>query len=432
MNIHPFSAQFQTHEPDAINLLETVATIFCSLAIAVVPIFSYQDGFSYIPQLFAFGSMVFALFLFPSRGVRLHTAMSAYLLLVIYSGFSALEYPETYEGYQSYVKVGLLALAAHVIFRMPKQLVILMCIYSSTAIIAVIINWSELQYLRSVSDIDQSILKSDRFSGIFGNANTAGVYGMTVIFSAMLAFRNFRHPIRWLVSSLGVGSGICLVFYSGSRKAMLGIVALCLCMPWLFQKLAKSNTRFQIGKYLLSGGGVVCLGLLAILILPNNDRFFDMFSEGKYADQSSIIRAEMFFKSIELWREAPFWGQGFDGFTRVGGFGVYSHTTFGEILCNGGIVGFFLISIFYLLPMSNLIRLIYYHSPNETFIRWLLVFIALFTMFSFFGVYYASRDLIPMCAAIYGYLLYNEKIFPNQPTYNCAEDKSFPVKHARP
>jgi O-antigen ligase len=114
----------------------------------------------------------------------------------------------------------------------------------------------------------------------------------------------------------------------------------------------------------------------------------------------------MALKAIELWFASPVWGHGYASFGQLSGFETYSHSTFTEVLCNGGLVGGILIAMFYLLPVRDLVRKIRstVDPPDRTFAISLLVFWALFMLFSIFAVMFESRDYIPMCAAICGYL----------------------------
>ena len=45
-------------------------------------------------------------------------------------------------------------------------------------------------------------------------------------------------------------------------------------------------------------------------------------------------------KAFELWSQSPIFGNGFEAFSKIGGFDVYSHCNYLEILCNQGIIGF--------------------------------------------------------------------------------------------
>lgn len=58
------------------------------------------------------------------------------------------------------------------------------------------------------------------------------------------------------------------------------------------------------------------------------------------SDASTIEREQMRQKAFELWGEAPFFGHGYNAFSTIGGFGVYCHCNYLELLCNHGIVVF--------------------------------------------------------------------------------------------
>jgi hypothetical protein len=63
-------------------------------------------------------------------------------------------------------------------------------------------------------------------------------------------------------------------------------------------------------------------------IMKTNDR-----------DYSSEERFAIFSEALNMFFQKPLFGFGPDGFLRYSYFGTYSHTTFGDLLCNFGIVG---------------------------------------------------------------------------------------------
>jgi hypothetical protein len=56
-------------------------------------------------------------------------------------------------------------------------------------------------------------------------------------------------------------------------------------------------------------------------------------------DSSTTTRFAMSREALRLWRNAPLFGNGFDSFRVIAGFGTYAHDDYTEILCDLGVVG---------------------------------------------------------------------------------------------
>jgi O-antigen ligase len=399
------------------SALDLAAASACSLAIAAVPVLSYQEGLSYIPQLLALLSLLTVATKvarqYP-KGVGVHRGMIAYGTLVLLFGFTLLEDPGIWNGYLTLIKVFGMALAAHFAFRSPKTLVILFGTYCLAAVITVAANWSDLQDLHYA--FETGAMKGQRFSGTFGNANTAALYGIMTSLSALIVVAGSKFKMRWLILCVGLGCGMLLVYFSGSRKGMLGLMLLALFSPFIVFEFRKIRLTTVLKFAALVP--VLLFGAWTLIVaLPNSQRLTDLFTEGADTDGSTAERYAMLIDAIKLWLKNPILGSGYDGFARHSAYGVYSHSTFAEILCNAGIVGMICIIIFYVFPVWDLARLII--MSNLIGLRslhvGLLGFWILFGVFSIFSVLFEARDFIPMGAAITGYLVATRRRrFPSQ------------------
>jgi len=138
--------------------------------------------------------------------------------------------------------------------------------------------------------------------------------------------------------------------------------------------------------------------------------------EGIGAESSSQLRLEMLEKAVELWLTNPVFGCGFDGFSHLSGYGVYSHTTIGEVLCNGGLVGLGLAGVFYLLPAVHLVVMARraQDAASARLALGLLSFWSVFALFSCFAVMLDSREYLAMYAGMCGYIQENRRTPPAQ------------------
>ena len=406
------SEEFRSEATQKRGLLGAAAAVVCSLAIASVPVFSTNQELSVIPQALAALGAGLALLTLLQRIPSVHIAMLAYGGLVLFWGITLLSEPELWIDYQSLLKVGLMALACHLVFRSPSQLLLLFGVYCATGVIMLLLNWQQLHTLSASMSGAYVLSERDRFAGTFENANAAGIYGVTLMLCGCIIFFNSRGWWRWPLAALGLVGGLTICFFSGSRKAMLGLGLLILVIPWMASRrpeaitFGRSRRRFRMAAILVLS---FAAGGLVFSQLPFAERLMAPFTEGVTAESSSELRFGMLVKALELWSTHPLFGCGFDGFSRLSEFGVYSHTTFGEVLCNGGLFGIGLLAIFYIIPARQLLRLLRRGVSGEQarLSIGLFAFWGMFTLMSFFAVLFDSREFVPMYAAICGYLQEN-------------------------
>lgn len=391
------------------GLVDQIAATVCSLAIASVPVFSTSQGLSFIPQALAALGAGLALLTLRKRIPSVHAAMLAYVGLVLFWGITLLSEPELWSDYQTLLKVCVLALACHVVFRSPGALLLLFGTYCATGAITLLLNWHQLQALSSSM---ATLSEKDRFAGTFENANTAGMYGVMLMLSGIIVWFNSRRWWRWPLVLLGLAAGLTMCFFSGSRKAMLGLGVLLLLFPWM-SSTGQPQTGLGGGRPWVRIAVLLAVSLVAggLLFskLPFVERLLSPFTEGVSAESSSDVRYGMLVKALELFAAHPLFGCGFEGFSRLSEFGVYSHTTFGEVLCNGGLFGTGLLVVFYLLPALQLPRLMSRRASGERarLAVGLFAFWGIFTLLSFFAVLFDSREFVPIYAGVCGYLQEN-------------------------
>lgn len=168
--------------------MEMAAAAACSLAIASVPVFSYQESYLFIPQFLAAVAIGFGV------SDLLAVAQTS-------SGHGGLRWagahfrrvgppmPGGLGQLSNHFEVCLLALVSHIVFRTPKQLLWLFVIYSSAGVVTLTLNWHELEGLRTSSAASGIGDSGERFAGTMQNAcHTAGMYGATATLGALIVF----------------------------------------------------------------------------------------------------------------------------------------------------------------------------------------------------------------------------------------------------
>jgi hypothetical protein len=384
----------------------SVPAAICAAAIAAVPLFHYTEGRSLIAQGLAVMAVIAAGTTLLHRWPPIDAAMVALLALVGFWGLSVVAHPEAWLSYQSLVKMCVLSQAAHMVFRTRQHVLLLFGFVGATGLVLVGMNWGELSQLRTSLVGSAGIpFDQERFAGTFANANVAGVHGVMVLVAAFIIFFNARHWLRWVVLVSGLTGGLVLCYYSGSRKAMLGLALMPMIVPWMGQSRDHEG-RIRWARWLLLAAGAVLVAGALLLNTPYLARLVRPLSDGPQVEASSSARMAMLTRAVELWSEHPLLGCGFGGFATLSGFGVYSHTTFGEVLCNGGLVGLTLVLVFYLVPATQLAGLAR-RPAGERDARLsagLLSFWGMFTFFSVFAVTLDPGEYLPICAGVCGYI----------------------------
>jgi O-antigen ligase len=390
-----------------------LAVLASTAAVASVPVFSHWPGMSHFTQLIAMSAVGMAGLTLFKRIPQIHIAVIAYVLLIAFWGFTVTS--DEWVSYISYVKLALMAIAVHIVIRTPKHLLVLLGIYCIAGSLAVVLNWTEIREIRYMMDAGATTAERMRLDGTFANANRAGAFAATVTVSSLVAFFNIRNGVRWLVLLCGVGSGLLIGGLSGSRMGMLGMLLAGLAVPVM--ATASDRRPFLIKAAKATGLAIVGGGLLlgALSQFPQFERM-KRLTEGAAADGSTETRWAMAQDSLRIWARYPIVGAGYRGFEKVSEFpGRFSHTTFGEVVANAGLIGFVLISLFYGLPTLHLYSLAHHSRSNQLrrLAVALLVFGAVFFTCSVFAVLHGSKDLIPIWAAVCGVVQHQRSVpFP--------------------
>lgn len=155
-----------------------------------------------------------------------------------------------------------------------------------------------------------------------------------------------------------------ICYYCGSRKTMLSLALLPLVVPVMALRRNPAG-RIRWATLLFVTGVTVLFSGLILANLPHLERLALTLQDGAQAESSSSVRLAMVERAVTLWADHPLFGRGFQGFARLGGFGGYSHSTFPEVLCNGGLLGMLLLGVFYIVPAWQLAGLTRARSQNS-------------------------------------------------------------------
>lgn len=173
-----------------------------------------------------------------------------------------------------------------------------------------------------------------------GPENNPNRLGILMVFGMFSVLYNKRTRVGELALTLVT---VLLFFYviilSGSRKALLSGGLLCLVWLISFVKDTQnlSNRKEKIIKY---GLVVAVLAIGSIYFLKNyvNTASFERLQK-LIAGGASSNRTEMYKEAVKFFKISKLFGVGFNQFRVLSSFKTYSHSTYAEVLADGGVFG---------------------------------------------------------------------------------------------
>ena len=169
------------------------------------------------------------------------------------------------------------------------------------------------------------------------NANTVG-YMLSV--AGLISFYLCSDKKKWYYALIGLF--FCfLSLFSGSRKVVV-ILGMGLCLLVFLSQKTKRRSFISLGLMIF----ILTVSLFAAMnweplyqIFGNRIALlFSVFSGGEI-DESTSIRIHMIIRGWELFSQKPILGWGLGAFTDIGGFGIYAHNNYIELLVALGLVG---------------------------------------------------------------------------------------------
>ena len=183
----------------------------------------------------------------------------------------------------------------------------------------------------------QQTTKLPREGSFLVNSNIYGIHLNLAIFFLLTVFFEVRSLfIKVLLVGIIVLAATQVVFYTGSRKGLLGLLFLGFLYLSIYFLVNKHHNIELILLFLLF---IVLISNFTLLLeqLPYGDRF--LYIEG---DTSFLTREAMIKTGLHLWAKEPIVGYGLEQYRVVSGFGMYAHNNYIELLVDGGLISFLL------------------------------------------------------------------------------------------
>lgn len=218
-------------------------------------------------------------------------------------------------------------------------------------------------YMYSSGMFDTAEEVGGRLGGtLTGNANNlAAIYMFAVCAAIYFIISAKKLPVK-LVFLACAALQVYVLMLSGGRKTF--IIPFAVLYIILLMKKDRKGKRHVILYTVIMAAAV----LLIYYLLVNVPAFYEtvgyriksfvdyMLGDTTAADGSIIERGLMRKRALDLWFEKPIFGHGLNMFTALGGFNVYSHCNYTEMLCNQGLVGFALYYSFMVYVLIALLK----------------------------------------------------------------------------
>lgn len=251
--------------------------------------------------------------------------------------------------------------------------------------------------LSVLSATDDIQLKLSIDSGANLSANDVGAIMSFGCFAILFAWgkRGRSSPFLSAIKALGIIACICVIFLAGSRKSIIAVVIMAVCMILLcFRDYGRVfNARKIVTVLVIVGIAYVFVSNTLFPFAEQTNLYNRMFGRGaEAAMESDAGRMNLYQLAFEEFLDQPLFGMGFNRFDKK--YGNYTHSTYAEPLACSGLLG-----LLYLYPYYSIVRKQLYLirvSPKGSYARLkhkeLFIYLCMF-LFTAAGIPYMYKDV---------------------------------------
>lgn len=235
--------------------------------------------------------------------------------------------------------------------------------------------------------------------GIRNNPNTLGI--MMVVGSGFLLYKLKTHNIlKTIIIFALVFLFSYVIILTGSRKAFLAF--LLIFALWLgiliLVELQKLNFKKQFVYFLIALASILIFNFAFYPFIKDSVLWGRLLTLLKTGDD---IRFDMYKEAITYFKCSPLIGIGYNQFRVLSKYQTYSHSTYGEVLANTGIIGFIIyFSVYFIILIKYLIKIFQttYHKHQY------VILLSLFGTLLFLGIgiihFYGKNSLYALAIII--------------------------------
>jgi O-antigen ligase len=380
-----------------------------------VPAFAYSEtlGLLMIPQIigallvaYALSDILRGLKIQIPKEIGLYSLMGLWAVVTYYFGVSPNEWRTLSLG--TLIKVVIATLACAQLVKNENDFFTALKIFVFSILFVYYQNMGDLQYLR----IADKIPEMDRFAGTFTDPNTAAIFSLTVIWASILLLLHSRKGLlSWIWFSVPIVISLLIIYYSGSKKGLMGLGLFVLFLTRLLYARQQSSF-YKKSLILLIAAALIIIAGYFIYRSPFFFRLEQLIYGGSTGD---VNRYYLLNDAVHVWLrnvKTFFIGVGYDNFRFVSDLQSNTHSTPLELLACNGIVGCSLFMGFLFLLFRKFV-LLYRWTMNPEIKRLFILIIIFLFVFSFFmltHVLHASRELLPILGALAAFGQYHLRL----------------------
>ena len=373
-----------------------------------VPAFAYSEslGLLIIPQIIGALLVAYAILdILGSLKIKIPYEIWLYGLMGLWAAITFIFGPRTGEwgtlSLGTLIKVATATLACAQLIKDETDLLTALKIFVFSILFFYALNRDDLQFLRVAGQITED----ERFAGTLINPNFAAMFSLTVIWASVHLFLHSRKKLlKGALYLVPIGLSLLVIYYSGSKKGLIGIG---LYVLFLARLLYLRQTSFYRKVFIiLASSSLIIVAGYFIYTSPFFFRIEQFIYGGSVSDAR---RLELAGEAIHVWLlnwKTFIMGVGYDNFRLYSSLQAYAHSTPLELLASNGLVGFSLFMGFLGLLFRKFIYL-FRHALNQelkSIFFSTLIFLSLYSFFMLAEVLHDSREMLPIlgCLAAYG------------------------------
>ena len=364
-------------------------------------------GLLIIPQILGAALVGYALYdILGTFRVKIPVEIGLFGLLGLWAAFTHFIGPRAGEGLTpglgTLLKVVVATLACSQLIKTDADLFLALKMFVFSVLFVYYQNVGEIGYLRMAGQVTED----DRFAGTLSNANTAAIFSLTIVWAAILLLVRSKRPLSsgWVYFP-SIGVSLVIIYYSGSKKGLIGLALLVLFVTRLLYQ-RQEKTVLRRGLIVLVSAALIILAAYFIYTSPFFFRMEQLFAG--ISNASDVNRYDLAREAIQVWLmnwRTFLVGVGFDNFWTFSRLGVYAHSTPLELLASTGIVGCALFLGFLALIFRKFLRLYKWAAdagPKSVYFA-IVILLLIYTFFMATAVLYDAKELLPILGCLAGY-----------------------------
>jgi O-antigen ligase len=387
----------------------TLAGYLVGIYLFTTTAFGFSDtlGLLIVPQIIGLLIVGYALYdLLARLEIKIPGEVGLYALFGLWAAFTHYIGPRAGEGFTpglgTLFKVVVATLACAQLIKTDADLFMALKIFVFSILVIYYQNRGDIAFLRMAGQVSEE----DRFAGTLNNANTAAIFALTIIWAAILLWLRSKRAGSWgLLYTPPIAISLVIIYYSGSKKGLIGLALLVLFVTRLLYK-RKAETPLRKGLVVLISAAMIIIAGYFIYMSPFFFRMQQLFAG--ISNISDANRLELAREAVGVWlmnARTFFFGVGYENFRTYSVLQTYAHSTPLELLASTGIIGCSLFLGFCGMLFMKFKRLYGAATDAETKSLYFAIeiFLFIYTFFMITAVLHDSKDLTPVLGCLAGY-----------------------------